>query len=173
MKIDDGDIWKAHAAGWPVAVTTNGEINVGSKAIMGRGTAKDAATRYPALPKKLGARIRDFGNHVFFFPEEHLYTFPVKHHWRDPADLALIRQSALEIAEISRGLGQWKVVLPRPGCGNGNLAWSAVEPILAAILDDRFTIVNLAPTLLRQDTSASTGDRAEGDALPCGNSPGR
>ncbi len=34
-----------------------------------------------------------------------------------------------------------KVYLVRPGCGNGQLKWEDVKPLIAPILDDRFIVV--------------------------------
>ena len=34
-----------------------------------------------------------------------------------------------------------KVYMARPGCGNGQLKWEDVKPLIAPILDDRFIVV--------------------------------
>lgn len=35
-----------------------------------------------------------------------------------------------------RGDERTKVVLPRPGCGNGRLVWADVKPVLAGLPDE-------------------------------------
>ena len=67
---------------------------------MGRGRARQAAERFPELPRKLASRISAEGNHVFYFPEYRLITFPVKHNWWEAADLGLIERSARELLKI-------------------------------------------------------------------------
>lgn len=70
----------------------------------------------------------------------HLVAFPVKHHWRDRADLALIERSAGQLVELANLEGWQRVALARPGCGNGGLAWDDVKPRLTC-LDNRFVVV--------------------------------
>ena len=61
--------------------------------------------------------------------------------WALKSELWLIKQSA-EIIMNYANTGNWKsVLLPKPGCNNGGLLWSEVEPILDNILDRRFFIV--------------------------------
>jgi O-acetyl-ADP-ribose deacetylase (regulator of RNase III) len=69
-----------------------------------------------------------------------LVVFPVKHEWMELADLALIQQSAYELIALADRLEWRRVVLPRPGCGNGGLTWDQVQPLLWD-LDDRFVVV--------------------------------
>lgn len=109
---------------------------------MGRGVARQARERYPSLPELLGALLRNYGNHVFPHPTFQLFTFPVKHAWREPADIALIHCSVLELDRHASGLGLTRVWLVRPGCGNGGLLWEVVRPLLADMLDDRFVVVH-------------------------------
>ena len=73
----------------------------------------------------------------------HLISFPVKYHWHEPASLELIEQSAA-LLELFAARQQWKrVVVPRPGCGNGGLEWKDVKPIIESYFDERFIVVHL------------------------------
>lgn len=143
-----GDIWEAHGLGHWIAITTNGIVNRQGKLVMGRGVALQAAKRFDWLPTHLGDRVRDAGNHVHAFPSIRLFSYPVKHHWKEGADLALIERSAKELVDFVTDLTARKVgpmihlvCLVRPGCGSGGLEWSQIRPLLAPILDDRFIIV--------------------------------
>jgi hypothetical protein len=132
-----GNIWDFWNKGYWIAITTNVFVRANGKAVMGRGVALQAARRFPELPKRLGSRIQQYGNHVFSFTDYRLFTFPVKHFWFEKADLELIACSARELARDLDG----RVYLPRPGCGNGQLDWNVVKPMLTGLLDDRFVIV--------------------------------
>lgn len=137
-------------------ITTNGFVKNNGELVMGRGCAREAVQRYPFLPKLLGEKVKAGGNHVYFCgsPLNWMFSFPVKHHWYQEADLALIRRSAAElllavndlqeeIAEKGRSRCHdplLRVVMPRPGCGNGRLKWADVKPLLAH-LDDRFKVI--------------------------------
>lgn len=118
---------------------------------MGAGIAKSASTVWPEMPMQLGRSIGVYGNVVSTF----LYlvpgtsrmitvvAFPVKHKWWEVADLELIRQSAHQLVKLTTKLGWRKVVLPRPGAGNGKLEWAQVKEVIEPILDGRFIIVTI------------------------------
>ena len=132
-----GDLWEQD--GYRV-ITTNGTINKRMRAVMGRGVAKQAATRYPNLPLALANRLWRTGNHTYVFTNYRIITFPVKHNWWEAADPALIERSAQELVA---GNLPGTIYLPRPGCGNGRLRWEHVKPIIEPILvGDQFVIVN-------------------------------
>lgn len=147
-----GDLWTYPAD--VRVITTNGAVRKDGFAVMGRGCAKEAAERFCDLQELLGAEISKHGNHVhhFFCPTgriighyEHIVTFPVKHHWREQADMDLIWQSTKELLDLAGNtyLGEsWKtIVMPRPGCGNGRLSWDDVRSLLAHVLDNRFHVI--------------------------------
>jgi len=138
-----GNLWQQPGA---KCITTNGNVNRRGEAVMGRGCALQAKQRYPKLAQEFAARILAEGNHVYYFPAYQLYTFPVKHNWHDKADLKLIERSAHELVAAADQYTPGAVtVLPRPGCGNGQLSWSDVYPVIEPILTgDRFVIVDLA-----------------------------
>jgi hypothetical protein len=144
MKQIRGDLWKLATTG-TVCITTNGFVKRDGSAVMGRGCARQARDRYPGIDRVLGESLRHDGNHTHVLMQDGSLTivsFPVKHYWHQPADPQLIARSAHELVELldDHDLPQ-PCLLPRPGCGNGQLSWTDVEPLLADILDDRVSIV--------------------------------
>ncbi len=139
-----GDIWKQEAD--VIVLTTNGYVRRDGQAVMGRGVAQQArdmfADRNPPLGKVLGNRLKSSGNHVHDlgqWDEYHIVSFPVKEFWRDKANTDLIVRSVEELLRLVEEKGFNTVALVRPGCGNGQLEWKEVEPLLDK-LDERFTI---------------------------------
>lgn len=124
-------------------ITTNGYVKWNGEAVMGRGCAREAALKYPDFPMVLGIDINIRGNHVQYwnFDGDVIWAFPVKHSWKENADIDLIMRSAKEIQEA---MIFDSVVMPRPGCGNGNLDWEDVKKVIEPILDDRFTVITYA-----------------------------
>jgi len=45
------------------------------------------------------------------------------------------------LAELTEEHDLGTVVLPRPGCGNGQLDWSDVHPVIAPILPDSVHVI--------------------------------
>jgi hypothetical protein len=152
-----------------VCITTNGFVKANGEAVMGRGCAYELAQLFPRVPRILGAMIKQHGNivqQIMMANDTIAVAFPVKHA-RDvfdgsnvvahatgnyrmgqlvpgfhlKADIELIKQSAIQLRDWVEIRGFKSVVLPRAGCGAGELDWATVKPILDAILDDRFTAV--------------------------------
>lgn len=125
-----------------VCVTTNG-IVCRTGAVMGAGIAKEANMRYN-LSASLGKKLKETGNHVYdmgVFDNKHVITFPTKNDWRDPSDIALIKQSCIELITLADANNWKEILLPPVGCGCGGLNFEKdVKPVIGAILDDRFTI---------------------------------
>src|SRR5437867_13408901 len=97
MKEVFGDLWEFDGT---IAITTNGSVKRDRSCVMGRGCARQAAVKFPELPRKLASRISAEGNHVFYFPEHGLITFTVNHNWWETADLGLIERYARELLKI-------------------------------------------------------------------------
>ena len=135
-----GDIWEYAPAG-VIAITTNGSLTRDGRAIFGRGVAKQAALRSPGLAEKLGRMLAERGNHVFDLGTG-IVSFPVEETpWSLP-DLRIIARSAAELRELADRSGWQRVIVPRPGCGGGGLAWQDVKPFLQACFDDRFMVIS-------------------------------
>lgn len=160
------DLWGYSHADAKV-ITTNGSLTKVGLAVMGRGVARQAASRWPELPQTLGNMITASGLHVgslgnFSYQpqvEAHIPTayrrptrtfelvvMPVKERWDQPAQLWLIRRSCEELVQLADHKGWAFVQLPRPGCGNGGLTWHQVKPIVSVVLDNRFQVVSLPGT---------------------------
>jgi hypothetical protein len=140
-----------------VCITTNGYVNIRGEATMGAGCALEARAKFAGIAQELGALITAGGNHVYRLQtprygwyegetgeqyETEVLSFPVKHHWREFADVTLIQRSAQELVELTNEWSFDSVAVPRPGCGNGKLTWEYVKPVIEPIFDDRFIIVS-------------------------------
>jgi len=151
-----------------ICITTNGFVKKNGECVMGKGCAKQATQLMPGLPKTLGDAIAEHGNRVISHGSHNgmaIVTFPVKPEselcrrdkanvvrhmqgrfnmgdkvpgWACVADEQLIEHSAYQLVSMARIRGWNKIILPRPGCGAGELSWSTVQSILNNVLDDRF-----------------------------------
>lgn len=137
MKISHGNLW-TYPSTYRV-ITTNAIINSKGEAVMGAGTALQAKSRYPDIPKQLGHLLSIYGNHVFRL-NHNIISFPTKTHWKYNSDINLIKQSAREILKLLKDQNV-TVVMPPPGCGLGNLKWEDVRQVIEPILDDRFIVL--------------------------------
>lgn len=140
-----GDFWREH--GDAFVITTNGTIKTSGACVMGRGIALEAKNRFPGIDKTLGREISNHGNRVHALgtwtdaalKRYLMYSFPVKHDWFEVADPILIANSASRLV-LETHLCD-KIVIVRPGCGNGQLEWGDVKPILKEFFDDRFIVI--------------------------------
>lgn len=143
MKEIKGDILELMTTGefQAFCITTNGFVKKNGACVMGRGIALTCRDLFPNLDMKLGRLIRNKGNHVWVLDKyQHgfIISFPVKHNWWEDADIELIKRSCHELMQrIDNATLTKKVLLPRPGCGNGKLKWEDVKPVIEQILDDR------------------------------------
>ncbi len=144
------NLWDIDDKDAAICITTNGFVKNSGECVMGRGCAKELIDRQPDFALQLGEKLGVFGNTTILWDHEitpnvtpRVITFPVKHNWWEDADLELIAKSATELMSFlnAKHLGLTKVYLPRPGCGNGKLAWEIVKPIIEGILDDRVIVV--------------------------------
>jgi hypothetical protein len=134
------DIWK-YSSSSVIVITTNGSVTLDGRAIFGHGVARQAATRFPCLAEKLGRLLKEKGNHVYDLGGG-IVSFPVEETpWSLP-DLRIIARSAQELQELADFCGWQKIVVPRPGCGGGGLAWKDVKPLLQACFDQRFLVIS-------------------------------
>lgn len=132
---ETGDLVEFWRRGNAIGITTNGFVKNNGECVMGRGIALSINRAIPGFAKELGDRIVCYGNVPQWFPEHRIWTFPVKHNWWEPADIDLIKQSAFLIKQRSAGYLDY-LDFPRPGCGNGKLAWPSVKKEIEPIFRD-------------------------------------
>lgn len=153
--IFEGNAYDVCESGDAVCVTTNGEIKVNGRAVMGRGCAEYVAKTFPGTADKLAVLLKQYGNRAFNLGtyshkgnQIRIISFPTKNKWRDASSLALINASAKQLVEMADKFGLKRVYIPIPGCSNGQLVWSRVKQELA-VLDDRFIVYSTEPNLFQ------------------------
>ena len=165
-----GNLWNHIGKVDVICITTNGFVKRNGEAVMGRGCALEARNQFPSLALTLGKSIKHHGNRCNLLAEKEdtlIYSFPVKHArmrvnspsdivphmrnrinigdsapgWALRADINLIIQSANQMIYLADNNNWNNIIIPRPGCGAGELTWSHVSEKLHPILDDRFKAI--------------------------------
>lgn len=141
-----GNAWEIMSDYDYLCITTNGNITRGTRAVMGAGIAKEATRLCSGIEITLAKALKARGNVISNIGTKgntKILSFPVKHNWYDNADIDLIVKSCNQLMNDVIGERDVKVLLPRPGCGNGNLDWhTEVKSVIGEILDDRVCIVH-------------------------------
>jgi hypothetical protein len=74
--------------------------------------------------------------------ERRLVMFPVKWFWGNPADLELIERSCMALRMYAKARPQETFLLPRPGCGLGQLSWlRQVRPVCKLFFGDLNNVI--------------------------------
>lgn len=107
--------------------------------VMGKGLAQAFKEREPAMfaaykricddrklePGKLWL-WRGSGNWVL--------NFPTKLHWRHPSKLEWVEAGLKKFVDAYESQGISEISFPKLGCGNGNLDWADVQPLMEQYL---------------------------------------
>jgi O-acetyl-ADP-ribose deacetylase (regulator of RNase III) len=106
---------------------------------MGKGIAKTFKEIYPEMferyVKLCEAKQFDIGN-LWLYKTEYKWVlnFPTKKHWRNPSDLAFIEKGLQKFVETYAQENITSIAFPQLGCGNGELDWKDVEPLMVRYL---------------------------------------
>lgn len=68
--------------------------------------------------------------------EKWILLFPTKVHWRNPSKLEYIELGLKKFVDNWKKLGINSIAFPRLGCGNDNLNWNDVRPLMEKYLKD-------------------------------------
>ncbi len=103
--------------------------------VMGKGIAKEFAKREP----KMFEAYKEICSQKLLQPgklwlwrgsKNWVLNFPTKKHWRNPSKLEWIEAGLRKFVATHEAQGITEVSFPKLGCGNGNLDWDDVRPMM-------------------------------------------
>lgn len=107
--------------------------------VMGKGIALQFKNKYPEMFKSYRQicekHLFDVGNlYLWKSSKKWILLFPTKKHWRNPSKIEYIESGLKKFVENYDRLGIESIAFPKLGCGNGNLDWNIVKPIMEKYL---------------------------------------
>lgn len=119
--------------------------------VMGKGIAKEFKKRHTLMFTEYKKLCKDgkveLGKPYLYSKDGvSIINFPTKQHWQNNGDIEGIKKGLAEVVAKAREWGLTSVAFPPLGCGNGNLKWSDVGPIMCkALADAPFKVEIYAP----------------------------
>lgn len=122
-----GDIFKS-----PAQVIVNTVNTVG---VMGKGLALTYKKKYPdmfeAYQRVCEKKQLKTGKLMLYYAPDHwILLFPTKENWRFPAKLEYIESGLMKFVQYYAQKNITSIAFPRLGCGNGELNWDEVKPLM-------------------------------------------
>jgi hypothetical protein len=154
MKLVKGNLWDSRDD--LILVTCNSYIKKDGALVMGRGAALEMKTKFPKIDYRFGKMINYYSKHLGYYgvfildpnagpaeyvpSEQKLGIFQVKYHFKDKADLLLIKMSTRELVrDFYKYSFLHTVSMNFPGIGYGGISREDVLPIIEG-LSDQVTI---------------------------------
>ena len=112
---------------------------VNTVGVMGKGIAKEFKARYPAMYREY-RQLCDSGQlnvgslHLWRSERRWVLNFPTKTTWKLPSKLDYVEAGIEKFVESYSRLGITSASFPPLGCGNGNLEWDDVRPVMERYL---------------------------------------
>ena len=115
-------------------------VPVNTEGVMGKGLAEQFKRGFPEVypAYKRACRDRYFARHRnFLYPvkDKIILCMPTKTLWRYPSKIEWIETAVKDIALNYEKYGITELAIPPVGCGEGNLPWESVKPLLYKYLD--------------------------------------
>ena len=107
--------------------------------VMGKGIALEFKKRYPEnlqmyKSKCFNNELTIGNSFVYEIPKSEttkfIINFPTKKHWRNPSKMEYIDAGLNNLIEIIAKYNMKSIAMPALGCGNGNLDWDLVKPLI-------------------------------------------
>lgn len=126
-----GDIFDS-----PAQVIVNPVNTVG---VMGKGLALSYKKRYPDMfaAYRTACEKNEFkiGNLMLWYAPDHwILLFPTKENWRNPSKIEYIEVGLKKFIRAYADKRITSIAFPRLGCGNGELSWNSVKPLMEKYL---------------------------------------
>lgn len=120
----------------PAQVIVNTVNTIG---VMGKGLALSFKKRYP---KMFEAYKRACDKHqltigklmLYYAPDHWILMFPTKENWRNPSKLEYLEAGLHKFVNTYAEKGITSIAFPKLGCGNGELSWNDVKPVMEKYL---------------------------------------
>jgi O-acetyl-ADP-ribose deacetylase (regulator of RNase III) len=114
---------------------------VNTVGVMGKGIAKSFKERYPEMfreyKRHCDRKELQIGTLLLWRGEDKwVLNFPTKTTWRLPSTMAYVQAGLEKFVASYEELGITSISFPPLGCGNGNLAWEQVKPLMESHLQD-------------------------------------
>lgn len=127
----EGDIFNS-----PAQVIVNTVNTVG---VMGKGLALSFKKRYPEMfqsyKRACEKNLLKTGKLMLFYSPDHwILLFPTKENWRYPSKLEYIEAGLVKFVQTYAEKSITSIAFPRLGCGNGELNWDDVCPLMEKYL---------------------------------------
>lgn len=108
---------------------------VNTVGVMGKGIAKEFKARYPKMYAEYrqlcDTRSLQVGQlHLWRSDTRWVLNFPTKTTWKLPSKIDYIHLGLFKFVESYKALGITSASFPPLGCGNGNLQWIDVKPVM-------------------------------------------
>jgi O-acetyl-ADP-ribose deacetylase (regulator of RNase III) len=112
---------------------------VNTVGVMGKGIAKTFRERYPAMFSEYrelcdSGRLNIGNLHLWKGDGHWVLNFPTKTNWRLPSKIEYIQRGLQTFVLNYERMGITSASFPPLGCGNGNLNWVDVKPIIEGYL---------------------------------------
>ena len=120
----------------PAQVIVNTVNTVG---VMGKGLALSFKKRYPqmfeAYRKACDKHQLTIGKLMLYYAPDHwILMFPTKENWRNPSKIEYLEAGLKKFVNTYADKGITSIAFPKLGCGNGELSWNDVKPIMEQYL---------------------------------------
>jgi O-acetyl-ADP-ribose deacetylase (regulator of RNase III) len=123
----EGDIFKS-----PAQVIVN---TVNTMGVMGKGLALEFKQRYPEMFAQYRTACEKkqltIGKLMLWYaPDYWILLFPTKENWRKPSKLEYIEKGLIKFVQTYADKSITSIAFPKLGCGNGELNWDDVRPLM-------------------------------------------
>lgn len=127
---------------------------VNTEGVMGKGIALQFKRFYPEMfaeyQRLCEAGTIDIGVlYIYRTPHKLILNFPTKTTWRRPSKIEFIERGLASFVDHYQEAGIHSVAFPPLGCGNGELDYDDVRPVMEKYLKDLPITVYLYPPLPR------------------------
>ena len=131
IKFIEGNIFES-----PAQTLVNTVNTVGA---MGKGIAKSYKRLFPEMFKEYQELCEngkiDIGVlWVYRTSHKWVLNFPTKEHWRQASKIEYIEKGLKEFLKCYESMRISSIAFPRIGCGNGELDWNDVKPLMESYL---------------------------------------